>query len=561
MRRGGWTVLGLALLLCTGADWETTRKTVIDPLNTELHRHLPSFVKSRDLEALVALYATDAGGGIGWGDAPPPVGVGHDVQTVRWGGAPRTEAIRERWQRLLALFPAVDKAELRIDRVAWREADASGFPAEARLIVRGTCADGRLCQLEQRVAWRVASRDGQWRITREDVAGRTLVARDAPQFARATAEAGISNVHDNAGAPIFRLFGGGQDNPIRTSAGSAVADVDGDGCEDLFLAGLNPALYRNGCDGRFVDVTAGSGLPQPWPAAATGAFFFDYENDGAPDLFVAAARGGDRLFHNAGDGRFVDVTASAGIAPGRWGSMGVVADYDRDGFLDLYVVRMGDEEGTVPRPNYSATNGVGGTLYRNNGNGTFTDVTKRARVRHTGWDLAGAWGDYDGDGWPDLYLANEFGGNALYHNERDGTFTERAADAGVTDGGAGMGVAWGDYDGDGDLDLYVSNMHANSAWALFHPDFPAPIPRRFKLLGFFTDEVRRRSDAIIERLTRGSTLFRNDGNGRFTDVSDATGVRDAQWGWSAEFLDYDDDGRLDLYAVNGFLSGPLLDDV
>jgi hypothetical protein len=241
--------------------------------------------------------------------------------------------------------------------------------------------------------------------------------------------------------------------------------------------------------------------------------------------------------------------------------MGTVADYDRDGFLDLYVVRMGDEEGTVPRPNYSATNGVGGTLYRNNGNGTFSDVTKRARVGHTGWDFAGAWGDYDGDGWPDLYLVNEFAGNALYHNEHDGTFTERAADAGVADGGAGMGVAWGDYDGDGDLDLYVSNMHANSAWALFHPDFPAPIPRRFRLLGFFTDEVRRRSDAIIERLTRGSTLFRNDGNGHFTDVTDAAGVRDTQWGWSAEFLDYDNDGRLDLYAVNGFLSGPLLDDV
>jgi hypothetical protein len=220
---------------------------------------------------------------------------------------------------------------------------------------------------------------------------------------------------------------------------------------------------------------------------------------------------------------------------------------------------MGDEEGTVPRPNYAATNGVGNTLYRNNGNGTFADVTRRARVGHTGWDLAGAWGDYDGDGWPDLYAANEFGGNALYRNEHDGTFTERAAEAGVTDGGAGMGVAWGDYDGDGDLDLYVSNMHANPAGRSSTPT-SAPIPRRFKLLGLVTSAVQRRSDEIIERLTRGSTLYRNDGNGRFTDVSDAAGVRDAQWGWSAEFLDYDGDGRLDIYTVNGSL-GPLLDDV
>jgi hypothetical protein len=242
--------------------------------------------------------------------------------------------------------------------------------------------------------------------------------------------------------------------------------------------------------------------------------------------------------------------------------MPVVADYDRDGFLDVYVVRMGDEEGTTPTPNYRARNGVGSTLWHNNGDGTFTDVTRRAGVGFTGWGLAGAWGDYDGDGWPDLYVANEFGGNVLYHNEHDGTFRDRTDEAGVADGGAGMGVTWADYDGDGDLDLYVSNMHANSAWALFHPDFPAPVPWRYRLLAFLTPrQYQEHSDDIIRRLTRGSTLYRNDGNGHFTDVSDAAGVRDAQWGWAAEFLDYDNDGRLDLYAVNGFISGPLQDDV
>jgi len=179
-----------------------------------------------------------------------------------------------------------------------------------------------------------------------------------------------------------------------------------------------------------------------------------------------------------------------------------------------------------------------------------------------GWGLAGAWGDYDGDGWPDLYVANEYGSNALYHNRRDGTFEEVAARAGVTDGGSGMSVAWGDYDGDGDLDLYVANMHANSGWALFHPDFPLPIPIGFRALGLLMPaEVRRRAEAITDHLVRGSTLFRNDGNGHFTDVSDAAGVRDAQWAWSAEFLDYDNDGTLDIYATNGFISGPILDDV
>ena len=104
-------------------------------------------------------------------------------------------------------------------------------------------------------------------------------------------------------------------------------------------------------------------------------------------------------------------------------------------------------------------------------------------------------------------------------------------------------------------------MHANSGWALFHPDFPAPIPWPYRVLGFFTPEVQRRSHEIIHRITRGSTLYHNNGDGTFTDVSDTAGVRDAQWGWSAEFLDYDNDGRLDLYAVNGFITGPISDDV
>ncbi len=563
MRRRG--VLGLLLVALAASaaatDWETTRRTVIDPLNTELHRHLPAYVKSRDLDAILGLYATSTGGGLIF-DRGHAVHAEREERTRRWDGNRGPEPIRTRYERLLALFATIEKAELRIDRVAWRAADSDGYPARVRLIVRGTRADGVRAALEQAATLRVAQRDGGWRITREDVTARTLVTRRTPRFARVTEAAGITSVHTSDDSPPFRLFGGGAAHPVGASSGVAIADVDGDGCEDVFLAGSPDAvLYRNDCDGTFTDVTAASGLPHPYPAIATGAVFFDYDNDGWPDLFVAAARGGDRLFHNTGGGHFVDVSAAAGIPPGRWASMAAVADFDRDGFLDLYVVRMGDQEATAPRPNYAATNGVPSTLYRNNGDGTFTDVTRHARVGSTGWGMAAAWADYDGDGWPDLYVANEFGQNALYHNERDGTFSERAAAAGVVDGGAGMGVAWGDVDGDGNLDLFVSNMHANSAWALFHPDFPAPIPWFYRLLGFFTDEVRRRSDDIVDRLTRGSTLYRNNGDGTFTDVSDGAGVRDAQWGWSAEFLDYDNDGRLDLYAVNGFISGPILDDV
>src|SRR4030095_784846 len=118
------------------------------------------------------------------------------------------------------------------------------------------------------------------------------------------------------------------------------------------------------------------------------------------------------------------------------------------------------------------------------------------------------------------------------------------------------------YDGDGDLDLFVSNMHANSGWALFHPDFPLPMPTYARGLGVVVPrEVRRPGETPPDPRRRVRPLFRNDGGGRFTDVSDAAGVRDAQWGWSAEFFDYDNDGTLDLFATDGFISGPILDDV
>ena len=235
--------------------------------------------------------------------------------------------------------------------------------------------------------------------------------------------------------------------------------------------------------------------------------------------------------------------------------MATVADYDRDGFADVYVARMGDHENTAPNPPYDAKNGVRGTLWHNDGDGTFTDVSKQAGVDSPGWDMAAAWGDYTGDGWPDLYVANEFGNNRLYRNERDGTFTERALEAGAEDGGSAMGTAWGDVDGDGDLDLFVSGMHSNSGWTMFHPDFPIPIPWYFRFVGLFTDEVQKRSDFLTDRLTRGSTLLINDGDGTFTDVSDDAGVRDGQWGWAGDFFDYDNDGDLDLHAVNGFITG------
>jgi hypothetical protein len=269
----------LALALCmtvvvapgaSAAPWEVTRKGVIDPLNGAFHRHLPTYLRTRDLTALLGLYATETGTGISW-DAAHAVDAGAEEEIFRWDGPPTVEPIRERWERLLALFPTIERAELRIDDVFWRAATSDGTPAHARLVIRGTRADGTRAQLEQAFAWRLAPRDGQWVISHEEVTARTLVARQAPRFEVVTDRAGVTNVHASDASPAFQLFGGPEASPVRASSGSAVADVDHDGCEDLVLAG-NPelVLYRNHCDGTFEDWTTAAGLPRPYPAAATG---------------------------------------------------------------------------------------------------------------------------------------------------------------------------------------------------------------------------------------------------------------------------------------------------
>jgi hypothetical protein len=536
-------------LLFAGRHWDETRSSVIEPINSALHRHLPRDITARDLDAIVALYATHTGGGVGWDD-PVILTDGFSEQRRRWQRGSTDEPIRERYERLLGLFADIEKADLRIHRVHWDQRGDRGYPADVHLIVRGVAANGERRVLDQWARVSIDRRNQRWTITSEDVTMRELISAAEPRFEAATEAAGIDDTHDTSGSPTFRLIG-----DVAGSSGVAVADVDCDGFEDLaLLSSSRLALYRNDADGTFRDVTTAAGLDGGLDIAATGLVFFDADNDGDPDLWVCGIRG-ERFYRNDGCDRLVDASDAAGVKPSRWSSMPIVADYDRDGFLDVFVVRMGDHEKTAPTPNWNARNGVGATLYHNDGDGTFTDVTVAARISETGWGLAGGWGDYNADGHPDIYVGNEFGVNSLYRNNGDGTFANVAAEAGALDRGAAMGTAWGDYDNDGDLDIFVSNMYANSRWALFHPEFPPPVPWYFRWV------PRSDVDAIIEEHTRGSTLLRNDGDGTFTDVSDAAGVRDTQWGWGAEFLDYNNDGRLDIYASNGFVTGPIPDDI
>jgi hypothetical protein len=533
----------------TGRHWEEVRQGVIEPVNTAVHRHLPRDIKAKDMDAVLGAYAVETGSGLVWNE-PTAVADGFAERRVRWTGPTGTEPLRTRYEHVFATFATIERAEVRIHRVDWDQRDAKGYPADVRLLVRGLGPDGSRRMLDQHMRVWLDQRDGRWLLTGEEITARELVSTQLPAFDVATDSARLQDVHDIDGSPPFKLLG-----DIGTSSGLAVADVDCDGYEDVaLLSSSRLRLFRNAADGTFTDVTAAMGLPAQIDIAGTGLVFFDFDNDGDPDLWITGIRG-QRLYRNDGCHGFTDITDAAGIGPSVWASMPIVADYDRDGWLDVFVVRMGDHQHTSPLPDWDAHNGTPDSLYHNNGDGTFTEVAKAAGVADTGWGLAGAWGDYDNDGWPDLYVGNEFGIGALYHNERNGTFRDASVAAHAHQRGTSMGVAWGDYDNDGYLDLYLSNMYANSRWALFHPEWPVPMP------WYLRWAPRDRVDTIIDELSRGGALLHNNGDGTFTDVSDAAGIRDSQWGWGAEFLDYNEDGRLDIYNTNGMVTGPLLDDV
>jgi hypothetical protein len=337
--------------------------------------------------------------------------------------------------------------------------------------------------------------------------------------------------------------------------GLAVGDYNNDGLEDLYVcqpAGLPNRLYRNNGDGTFDDVTAAAGLDVL--DASAMAIFADFDNDGDQDLLVVA---GSQLllFRNNGAGKFARQSASGLQASSATLTGAAVADFDRDGWLDIYVCAYdfwtAGAEYDAPTPYYDATNGPPNFLYRNRGDGTFEDVTQASGMgaNNDRFSFAAAWADYDGDGWPDLYVANDFGRNNLYRNNGDGTFRDVAQEAGVEDLAAGMSVSWGDYDGDGRLDLYVSNMWSSAGQRLtFNPAFASVAD----------DEAVR---AAFQRQARGNSLFRNNGDGTFEDASVEAGVEFGRWAWGSGLWDYDGDGRLDIFITNGYITGPDLHDL
>ncbi len=334
----------------------------------------------------------------------------------------------------------------------------------------------------------------------------------------------------------------------RGHQGVTVGDVDGDGLDDLFICqagGLPNRMFLHQPDGTVKDVSQQSGVDFIEPTHA--ALLLDLDRDGDQDL--VAGTGFDLMvMANDGKGHFTRQL----LLPLKRPSISLAAaDVDQDGDVDLYACVFHDENADPgqlahPIPLHDANNGGRNLLFRNDtkpgGAMAFTEATAEFGLdeKNHRWSWAASFEDYDNDGDQDLYVANDFGANVLYRND-GGHFKEVAEEAGCVDRSFGMGVTWGDYDRDGFMDLYVSNMWSSAG-------------NRITYQPNFKPEIEQDRKSRFQFLARGNSLYRNRGDGTFTDVSEATGTTLGRWAWGSFFLDANNDGFEDVLVCNGYLT-------
>ena len=462
----------------------------------------------------------------------------------------------------LSSFSSVVTAEFQVVAI---EASPTQDSGRLRTRVRyDLVGSGRDSHREQRVGeweleWTSAGSDpaklGEFRLRNWQALGETHSRSRAPVFVDITAESFAGNPSYSAqllrGADYWRTVldvACGID--VYGHNGVSVGDIDDDGFDDLYVcqpAGLPNRLYRNRGDGTWEDITEGSGVGVLENTAC--ALFADVDNDGRQDLIIVCTSG-PLLFLNQGGKKFQQKPGAFQFATPPRGTFtgAAVADYDRDGWLDiylcLYLYYQGTDQYKYPSPYYDAENGPPNFMMRNQRDGTFRDVTAQSGLdkNNTRYSFCCGWSDYNRDGWPDLYVVNDFGRKNLYHNNGDGTFIDIAPQAGVEDVGAGMSVCWLDYDNDGAEDLYVANMWTAagqriSTQTIFQKDTPGAVR------------------ALYHKHAMGNSLFRNTGIGTFQDRGEPAGVAMGRWSWSSDTWDFDHDGFPDLYITNGMVSG------
>jgi hypothetical protein len=490
----------------------------------------------------------------------------HPFELKRWQTGASSQSLREfmiAWRKRL---PEVLQAAFKIHVVDEVHSDSEAV-VQLRFEVTGsghTTDTGLIrCRFGKRAA-------GRWRIQESSLIEGTTVAGPANYFVDMAQQRGLDFVLE----PDERLLPHACDHckdaiPLKFQtmrhayAGCATADIDGDGWDDvLFCSGGRLALYRNKGAGAFENITDRAGLGHL--EHINVACFADLDNNGHPDLFCAAFYENCYLFKNSGDGKFTDVTARSGIKQTGMVTCCSFFDYDRDGELDLYLGRFLDSRKAIPDSFLYSRNGEPNILYRNDGAFHFTDVSQEAGVDDVGLTLSLNAADYDGDGWQDLFVANDFGRSVLYKNLGNGKFRDVSKETGCLAIGGDMSASWGDFMNDGRLGLYTGAIRSNQRW------FIQPITARRVLYKYIREGRLLTTHPVFEDLKAhlgddwvnignwalgGNYLFRQNADGTFTNIAEEAGARPPGWYWSCGFFDIDNDGWLDIYASNGWISG------
>lgn len=471
------------------------------------------------------------------------------------------DGVLKELQSYCGSFSSVRIAEFEITSVRELSETPLRVIAEIRYTFVG---ESHARQPEQRIGkwqteWQKSS--GRWGLTKFQLSDESVSTSSALCFVdcseKAFGRVASYTQQLSRGAEYWRtVLDGAIGVDVYGNQGIAVGDFDGDGYDDIYIcqpAGLPNRLYRNRRDGTFEDVSEQAGVDVL--DSTSCALFADFENKGNQDLLVVTS-GGPLMFVNEGDGKFALKPRAFQFAEEPQGTFthAAIADYDHDGRLDVYFCvynyYAGLDQYRYPSPYFDARNGPPNFLFHNEGDWSFADHTEAAGLKadNDRYSFACAWGDHNGNGWPDLYVANDFGRNNLYRNNGDGTFSSIAHEAGAEDVGAGMSACWLDFDGDGKQDLYVANMWSAAGLRIseqekFHTSDP---------------EVVRE---LYRRHARGNSLYQNLGNGKFKNVALEASSEFGRWAWSSDSFDFDHDGFPDLLIANGYVSGPEKADV
>ena len=545
----GSTILGL---LPESAIWaspvDRTRLEWVEGQTESLANQFHEFslaVRQRDVGKMAGHFAAElVARGL-------PRETGETEQVIKWiyqhrvdeGAAPLDKrACAEDWRSHLQRFSSIEDVRFKVKQAHFEAGEPTRADATIYFSIVGRDVEERRSWVESKAHVEAyLAPEGRWLIDHFEVEEETFKARFAAVdlFSEVSLPAGVYRAVPPFGSP------GNQDFAAH---GAAVADVDRDGLVDVFATGTGENfLYINQGDGTFANRAEAAGLQ--FTPTATAPLFVDFDNDGDSDLFLAAI-GFQMLFENrpdaAGNLNFVDISTEAGVAYPAEAFSAVSADVNGDGWPDIYVASYNRYGTVMPNSWARATNGTPNRLFVNQGSGRFVEAAALWGVDDGRWSYAAHFGDFDGDGRPDLYVANDFGENALYLHTGNG-YRDAAVERGVLDPGNGMGVSLGDYDNDGDLDLHVTNMSSTAGNRILRRLFPDAAAQ--------LDGTR-----VLNKLASGNTVFENLGGGNFRNVTAEIGPLSAGWAFGGGFVDVDNDGWEDLHVPNGFVSGKSLKD-